>query len=460
MKTKSKLLLAFVALLGGTFLMFPGIVLAYVLNGESLPIIRSGNGYQRDFRIRNDFSDPSANNNTVEEAMFPGAVGAPLAVWRGANAWNSQNGNAARNFDFDYQGLSTTSTGNENVVQGGYAGSGCGGSTLAFAELPSSNGWRIRFCEAAWIWSDGPGNPSGGQTDIRGVAAHEFGHVLGMGHSNATCGFSCTGRPTMCAGICFNGVDERSIEADDQAGLEDIYGTIPSVKPNLVSLGGSTNIGGTLIIEGSSFGSLNVRVKFTAETSVDVDPPGTDTVSPDSTTLIRCTVPAEAQTGNVLVWKHNASPRRLSNFLPITIGPALSPDCYGQKGGTPTPGTNGNPNIDLLYGPSITGNEWTEIEATGFEPNKTGFFLLSLTQSTVTWKSATNLNVGFPLVIPLVLVSSDSSGVVNLPFAIVDAPDFFGTIFWAQLLIRDDGGVDGFATTEALGIELCDDMID
>ncbi len=459
MKDKTKLILAGMIPFIAMFLVLPGVVLAFVINGESLGISTSGFGYQRDFRIRNDFEDASANNNTVEEAMFPGAVGAPLAIWRGANAWNSQNPRAAQNFDFDYQGLSTTSSGNENVVEGGYDSSGCGGSTLAFAELPSRNGWRIRFCEA-WQWSDGPGSPAGSQVDIRGVAVHEFGHVLGLGHTTVGgCNSgTCDTRPTMCAMACSNETAARTIETDDQNGLNAIYGSIPSDKPVLTSLGGSTNIGGTLFLEGSAFGTQSFRVKFTTGTSSDFNPSGTVTVTPETTELARLTVPSSAETGNVLIWKHN-TPRRLSNYLPITIGPTLSSDCYGQKAGTPTPGTNGSPTFDLLFGPSVTGNQFTEVQATGFQPNKTGFLLVSLTQSTVTWKSNTNLNVGFPLVIPLTVISSDSNGEVNLPFAILDAPDFFGTIFWLQLLIRDDAGVDGFATTEALGVELCDDMI-
>src|SRR5690349_10817071 len=45
---------------------------------------------ERDFRVFNNFTDATANNNTVPHANYPGATGAPMALWKGAAEWNSQ----------------------------------------------------------------------------------------------------------------------------------------------------------------------------------------------------------------------------------------------------------------------------------------------------------------------------------------------------------------------------------
>ena len=74
--------------------------------------------------------------------------------------------------------------------------SGSSGGVLAFAETPISNGWRIRYYET-WNWQDGPGND--GNIDLQGVACHEYGHALGLGHTNV-------GGATMFPSISGSGV--------------------------------------------------------------------------------------------------------------------------------------------------------------------------------------------------------------------------------------------------------------
>ena len=43
----------------------------------------------RDVRVFNDFEDVAANDNLAPDPMFPGATGAPLAIWKAAAEWGS-----------------------------------------------------------------------------------------------------------------------------------------------------------------------------------------------------------------------------------------------------------------------------------------------------------------------------------------------------------------------------------
>jgi hypothetical protein len=293
----------------------PGFVLAYSLIGGSLGLTTTVNGYQRDFRVWNNSADPQSNNNTTVNASYPGALGAVMASWKAARQWASDTTTASRNFDFDYQGTTTANNADANTI--GWASTGCSGGTLAYTETPISNGWRIVMCDS-WVWEDGPTAP-GGNFDIEGVLTHELGHALGLGHSAVSCGGSCSAAPTMCPSICGTGFEARSIQADDQSGLQAIYGVKPANKPVITSLSGSTANGGTLIINGSNF-ATSVNVKFTAGTTQNTGSiPGvvTGVASTGGGTQISVVVPAAAVDGNVLVWQPGSG--LLSNAFPIDV---------------------------------------------------------------------------------------------------------------------------------------------
>jgi hypothetical protein len=294
----------------------PGLVMAYSLLGGNLGLGTTGNGFQRDFRVYNNSPDAGANNNTTAEAAYPGALGAVLAVWKGAKAWASENPLASKNFDFDFQGTATANNANTNTV--GWGSAGCGGSVLAYCETPISDGWRIVMCDN-WSWEDGPGAPSGGE-DIQGVVTHELGHALGLGHSQSgNCSGSCTTHATMCPVICGNGTDQRTIAADDAAGLEAIYGVKPANKPTITSLSGSFTTGGTLVIGGSNFAGT-VNVKFSAGTGQNTGViPGVvyNVASSMGGTQVSVVIPAAAQDGNVIVWQPGSS--LMSNAFPLDV---------------------------------------------------------------------------------------------------------------------------------------------
>ena len=70
-------------------------------------------------------------------------------------------------------------------------------------------------------WYLGTGTPSSTQIDSRSITRHEFGHALGLSHSDSSC--STTSRPTMCSGYVKGTTYKRSLEADDRNGLRSLY---------------------------------------------------------------------------------------------------------------------------------------------------------------------------------------------------------------------------------------------
>ncbi|MAE70408.1 MAG: hypothetical protein CME06_08080 [Gemmatimonadetes bacterium] len=65
-------------------------------------------------------------------------------------------------------------------------------------------------------WNNGPGPSGWNQYDLEGVACHEFGHFLGLGHSN-------TAAATMYYAIGSGDDSKRSLHSDDQNGVCALY---------------------------------------------------------------------------------------------------------------------------------------------------------------------------------------------------------------------------------------------
>ena len=285
----------------------------YALLGHSL-----GTG-EREFRIKNDFADPTANDNNLPHVDYPGASGAVMAIWKGCVEWASRNhgtgggdgtgnviGSGGANFDPSYQGTTSSTTNFGNIHR---TISGSSGSTLAYQQ-GGSFGWNIRYYEG-WTWNDGPNTISGNHTDIQGVATHEFGHALGLSHSS-------TSGATMYPSISGTGTSSRSIHPDDIAGLQAIYGAMSATKPAIFNLSGSTEIGQTLIINGNNFTSTNNEVWFTKSNSNGTATKVTGVPSP-SGTQISVTIPSNVQDGDVLVRRNQTGNSSISNPWPIDI---------------------------------------------------------------------------------------------------------------------------------------------
>jgi len=128
-------------------------------------------------------------------------------------------------FEFIYGGQTSISYASlyddHNVI---YATSESGGGALAATMCDGysvDHGWDMVF------YDHGISLCLGSRYDIQGIAVHELGHALGLGHTSG-CSVSCSSRPTMCASICSTGTSERTLEADDIAGIQAIYGYCPN----------------------------------------------------------------------------------------------------------------------------------------------------------------------------------------------------------------------------------------
>ena len=216
---------------------------------------------QRDFRVHDNFNGANANNNATPHSNWPGYTGAELSIWKGGAEWNSRAhgdgtgdssqgvvGSGSANFTFFWEGMASDIGGsNDNICS---SLSGSSGGVLAYCETPINDGWRIRFYGDAWNWQDGPGSVNSG-IDIQGVACHELGHSLGLGHSTAS------GSPTMNAFISGTGQGQRSLATDDINGVKSIYGAMASNMPWIDSV---TTSGSTVTINGGGFSASTNRV--------------------------------------------------------------------------------------------------------------------------------------------------------------------------------------------------------
>jgi len=359
-------------------LSLPTSTAAYSLIGGNLSLS------QRDFRVFNNFTDSQANNNTVPHPNFPGQTGAPMAIWKGHVEWasgpvagnglgdglagNAILGSGEANFDNTFQGLHDATGGTNGNVHSELSGSS--GGVLAFTETPISDGWRIRYY-SGWTWQDGPAGVSSG-IDLQGVACHEIGHSLGLGHSTAS-------GATMRASISGTGTGQRSINSDDQAGIQAIYGAKSASKPEITSISGDTGTGGILNITGVNFSNSNNEVWFTDINHDGTPVKVTNVSSTSGGTQIAVSVPAGIQDGDVLVKNNGSGHANLSNAWPIDIGaPAGDPPTLTSI--NPTSGPAGGFTVVTLTGSGFTGTS----NVTFGGASALGFSVDSPTQITAT----------------------------------------------------------------------------
>jgi hypothetical protein len=234
---------------------------------------------QRDVRVFDNFLDSQSNNNVTGSSQFPGQLGAELAVWKACVEWGSgphgtgagdptqaSLGDGGANFDFAWMGKTEgRGSANDNILS---ANASCAAGVISNTEQPSSDGWRISLCDNGRVWADGPGTIVGTEFDIQSAAAHEFGHALGLGHSSDA-------SATMDATILAGNVDKRSIEADDIAGVQCIYGVKSATKPVITSVTASGGaLGITVVIQGTGFTPTNNDLWFTHKglTNTGADP--------------------------------------------------------------------------------------------------------------------------------------------------------------------------------------------
>jgi hypothetical protein len=200
---------------------------------------------------------PFRVNPNFPDTVKAGSPDEQLEIIRcAAEAWAAQT--EAR-FRFEYEGTTPRAGFNDsdgvNVVAFVDAD---GGDALASTIISGFDGVAESFDvvffgitdDIRTTWS-GPGEPVRGELDIGGVAVHELGHGLGLGHTRIA-------GATMFAAATGRGLGLRTLHSDDLAGVEFLYGKdvrgpprveIGSLSPDL----GPTLGGNEVVIEGHNF---------------------------------------------------------------------------------------------------------------------------------------------------------------------------------------------------------------
>ena len=306
------------ALGGAAMLLVPGgEAIGYTTLGGALGV------NQRDFRVHDNFLDPQTNDNTTPDAQFPGWTGAEMAIWKACVEWGSgphgngsgdplqsNLGDGGANFD-PYWAGATDGIGNpDDNIHSSISSCG-GGGTLAYTETPISDGWRIRYCDE-WTWHDGPGDNFSG-FDLQGVACHEYGHALGLGHSSS---FSATMYPSTSGSGSSN---QRSIASDDEAGVQAVYGVaLTSFKPRIT---GVTVNGNQVTITGVNLPDTDGQVWFTNKNVTGFfENPRVRLEGVQATnggTVLTVTIPPDAGRGDLLVKRTLDAHSSISNAFPF-----------------------------------------------------------------------------------------------------------------------------------------------
>ena len=157
------------------------------------------------------------------------ATSVETAVRSGADTWHLQSGAGLR-FSFVGQSSQTTTTyDGVNLVVFRNASSG---SAIATAYWWSS-GSRIVdadivFWDGAFRFFSGTTGCSGGFY-IEDIAVHEFGHALGLGHSTTT-------GATMYPSVSSCNAGNRTLAADDIAGVRFLYPPLPGLPSQVQNL--------------------------------------------------------------------------------------------------------------------------------------------------------------------------------------------------------------------------------
>jgi Matrixin len=430
-------------------LFVPARLAAFTVEGGSLDLDHRG------VRVFNNFSNPEANENTTPSPNFPGALGATLAIWKGTVEWGSELhgdgngdptqpgglGSGGANFDPTWQGLATNpGRTNDNIISA-IAGSNFG--VLAFTELPIEDGWRIRFYQGAAVWKDNPDNYPvvAGEYDIQGVATHEYGHALGMGHSSDP-------NATMAPSHSDNWIPSRSIEADDIAGIQSIYGVKSPAKPHIATYSIANR---TVTITGWNFAANDNEVWFThAPPANDGSPFRVSHVaSLAGGTELVLRLPALSAKGDLLVRIPGDGGASLSNAFPFdpTSNPCPGAQIYGTAkttsiGTIPDLFTSGTPHLvtnDFLIG---TG---------GGIPGATCVLFYGPSAGSTPWLGGT-LYVDGPLQ-RLAPMQLDFFG--GLTQSIPIDEEMIGTTRYYQLWFQDAGDPFGSGISNAVSVTFC-----
>jgi hypothetical protein len=107
------------------------------------------------------------------------------------------------------------------------------------------------FLNSMFPWSVAGGGEAG-RYDVQSVMTHELGHFLGLGHSligetetDSTGGRLVLGKRAVMFPIAYprGNIEDRTLEADDIAGISDVYAT-PEANRNLGAISGRVTLNG------------------------------------------------------------------------------------------------------------------------------------------------------------------------------------------------------------------------
>jgi hypothetical protein len=148
-----------------------------------------------------------------------GKAGVPLALQHALASWTAVTPAA---YTLSYGGTTSGgfSTDGVNTVLWS-TGNGCTGGCVAITALVIGPGQVLQEADVsfndAFSW-----NTNGSDYDVEAIAAHEFGHCMGIYHTDIT---KPRNRPTMYT--AYFGVDGRSLESDDRDALNCAFSRYP-----------------------------------------------------------------------------------------------------------------------------------------------------------------------------------------------------------------------------------------
>lgn len=413
----------------------------------------------RHVRVYDDFADPTANTNTAFHRSFPGFTGPALAVWKAAAEWGSDLhgdghgdplqpsdlGSGGANFDFVWQGYADSIGGpDDNVVSD--RGQGMGIGVLAFTELPIQDGWRIRLVDS-YVWHDDPdlaNMPPGSalNRDIQAIVTHELGHALGLDHTTVP-------GATMTGSIGLDDASLRSIEPDDIAGVQFLYGIRAPDKPRILRY--ELPAPGTVEIIGKNFDPVGNEVWFTRTGASSIGDPlrVTGLASTAGGTRILVGVPPGAGPGDLHVRRPGQAHSDLSNGFPFD--PSLTPCLAVVEFGQGKVGPFGQPTrLTTQDQPTVSEGSMT-LELSGLPANVPGLVFFGKKRTAAPFLGGT-LYVGQPI------VRGPSFQADFIGFGTLEFPLTSGMIdqaFFLQAWYLDPTDPFGAGVTNALRVPVC-----